>query len=414
MKIKPIDQKHILLGVTGSIAAYKAAELASKLTQVGAQVDVILTEAATRFIAPLTFQSVTGRHCFTDTDLWGSQGHVTHISLARQADMLVIAPLSAQTMARLANGMGDNLLSLMALAFGPGDPNRPLLIAPAMDGGMFMHPATQGNLHLLVERGAAVIGPESGHLASGLVAQGRMTEAPQILARVRYLLSRHGALAGMKVIVTAGGTQEPIDPVRVLTNRSSGKQGYALAQAALDAVAEVTLISAPTALPLPDGARYIPVETAREMESTVLAACPSADVLLMAAAVADFRPVQTAAHKIKKGQSIPVITLEPTADILSGVSEQRQRTGWPHLVIGFAAESNDLLANAQAKLQAKRLDLIAANNIIEPDSGFSGDSNHVSLLFANGQVEPLPMMSKDEVAEQIIAKVIDLLKERAK
>jgi phosphopantothenoylcysteine decarboxylase/phosphopantothenate--cysteine ligase len=410
MSIKPFDQKHILLGVTGSIAAYKAAELASKLTQAGALVDVILTEAAARFVAPLTFQSVTGRHCYTDADLWGTQGHVTHISLARQADMLVVAPASAQTMARMAHGLGDNLLSLMALAFGAGDAVHPLLIAPAMDAGMFMHLATQQNLNTLQQRGANVIGPESGHLASGLVARGRMSEPADIFGRIRYLLSRRGPLEGKKVVVTAGGTQEPVDPVRVLTNRSSGKQGYALAQAALDAGAQVTLIAAPVTLPVPHGAEYRVVETASQMEQAVLDACRTADVLLMVAAVADFRPAQVALQKIKKGGGAPVITLEPTADILSEVAQQRQQTGLPRVVVGFAAESEELLANAQAKLHAKSLDLIAANNITEPGSGFSGDTNRVTLLFSSGEVELLPSMSKTEVAEKIVEKVINLVK----
>lgn len=410
MKIQVLENKHILLGVTGSIAAYKAADLASKLTQAGAEVDVVLTEAAERFVSPLTFQSVTGRHCYTDADLWGTQGHVTHISLARQADMLVIAPASAQTMARMAHGMGDNLLSLMALAFGPGDSHRPLLIAPAMDGGMLAHPATQENLQVLQDRGAVVIGPESGHLASGLMARGRMTEPADILGRIRYHFSRRGPLQGEKVVVTAGGTQEPIDPVRVLSNRSSGKQGYALAQAALDAGADVTLISTPVALGVPTGAECVTVETASQMRDAVLAACQTADVLLMAAAVADFRPVQVSLQKIKKAGGPLALSLEPTADILAEVAERRQRTNLPRVVVGFAAESEDLLANAQLKLGAKHLDLIAANNITEPGSGFGGDANHVTLIGADGAVEPLPSMSKVEVAEKIIEKVIAILK----
>jgi phosphopantothenoylcysteine decarboxylase/phosphopantothenate--cysteine ligase len=410
MNIKVLENKHILLGVTGSIAAYKAADLASKLTQAGAEVDVVLTEAAACFVTPLTFQSVTGRHCYTDADLWGAQGHVTHISLAHQADMLVIAPASAQTMARMAHGMGDNLLSLMALAFGPGDNHRPLLIAPAMDGGMLAHPATQENLQVLQDRGAVVIGPESGHLASGLMARGRMTEPADILGHIRYHFSRRGPLQGEKVVVTAGGTQEPIDPVRVLSNRSSGKQGYALAQAALDAGADVTLISTPVALAAPTGAECVTVETASQMRDAVLAACQTADVLLMAAAVADFRPMQVSLQKIKKAGGPLVLPLESTADILAEVAERRQRSNLPRVMVGFAAESEDLLANAQLKLGAKHLDLIAANNITEPDSGFGGDANHVTLIAADGAVESLPSMSKVEVAEKIIEKVIVILK----
>ena len=410
MKIKLLENKHILLGVTGSIAAYKAADLASKLTQAGAVVDVVLTESAGRFITPLTFQSVTGRRCYTDADLWGTQGHVTHISLARQADMLVIAPASAQSMARMAHGMGDNLLSLMALAFGPGDSHRPLLLAPAMDGGMFAHPATQENLQVLQNRGAVIIGPESGHLASGLMAIGRMTEPTDIFGQIRYHFSRRGPLQGEKVVVTAGGTQEPIDPVRVISNHSSGKQGYALAQAALDAGAEVTLISTPVMLAVPTGAACVKVETATQLRDAVLAACQSADVLLMAAAVADFRPAQAPLQKIKKAGGPLTLSLESTADILAEVAERRQRTNLPRVVVGFAAESEDLLANAQLKLNAKHLDLIAANNITELGSGFGGDNNHVTLISADSVIEPLPAMSKVEVAEKIIEKVVAILK----
>ena len=259
MGMSILSNKRILLGVTGSIAAYKAADLASKLTQAGAQVDVILTSAAEKFITPLTFQSVTGRRAYVDTDLWGNEAHVLHIGLSHSADLLVIAPCTANTIATLAHGQADTLLTVTALGM-----QSPLLIAPAMDGGMFDHPATQENIETLKKRGATFIGPAEGHLASGLSGVGRLLETAEIIGHIRLILGRNGLLAGKKIVVTAGGTQEPLDPVRVLTNRSSGKQGYAVAQAALDAGAQVILITTPTALTPPTGARVVHVETAKE------------------------------------------------------------------------------------------------------------------------------------------------------
>ncbi len=397
----PLLGKHILLGVTGSIAAYKAADLASKLTQAGAVLDVVLTEGAQHFVTPLTFQSVTGRKAYTDQDLWGGEGHVTHIGLGRAAQMVVVAPASANTLARLANGLGDTLLTVAVLAS-----HCPLVLAPAMDVGMFEHPATQANVERLVERGALLIGPAEGRLASGLTGRGRMVEPGEILAALRYLAGRGGPLAGRRVVVTAGGTQEPLDPVRVLTNRSSGKQGFALAQAALDAGADVTLIAAPTALSLPYGVRHVAVRTAAQMAEAVLAEVAQADALLMAAAVADFRPAQVATQKIKKEGGLPTLVLEPTSDILAAVGQQRLQTGWPHCLVGFAAESRAVLENAQAKLQAKHLDLIVANDILATDAGFEVDANRVVLLFADGSRRELPLMSKAEVAEQVLGEVI--------
>lgn len=407
MSTNPLGGKQILLGVTGSIAAYKAVDLASKLTQAGAVVQTILTTDATRFVAPLTFQSVTGQPAYTDDDLWGAQAHVLHVGLAHQADFLAIAPVTAQTLAKLANGLADNLLSLAALAA-----TCPLLLAPAMDAGMFAHPATQTNLKRLQERGAIVVGPEEGHLASGLVARGRMTEPKELLGHIRYHLSRGGSLQGRKVVVTAGGTQEPVDPVRLLTNRSSGKQGFALAQAVLDAGADAILIAAPTSLPIPIGVRYISVRTAAEMAKAVLEACEQADALLMAAAVADFRPAQTAQQKLKKEHGIPTLTLERTTDILAAVAAQRKETGQPDVVVGFSAETEHLIENAQAKLQAKALDLIVANDVSSSDSGFSVDTNRVILLDAWGESQPLPLLSKTEVSERIVERVISLLSSR--
>ncbi|TAK13050.1 MAG: bifunctional phosphopantothenoylcysteine decarboxylase/phosphopantothenate--cysteine ligase CoaBC [Anaerolineae bacterium] len=399
----PLNNKRILLGVTGSIACYKAADLASKLRQAGAEVDVILTSAATQFITPLTFQSVTGRRAYVDADLWGSEGHVLHISLAKEADLLVVAPATANTLAKLAHGIADNLLALAAVAC-----ESPLLIAPAMDGGMYHHAATQANIETLKKRGAVIVGPEEGHLASGLRMVGRMTEPAELLGHIRQTLARGGPLAGKHVVVSAGGTQEPIDPVRFIANRSSGKQGYALAQAALDLGATVTLVSGPTALAAPVGATRVDVRTAGEMLTAVLEYSRGADALVMAAAVADFRPEQIAEHKIKKGGDAPVIKLAHTADVLKEVAAQKN--GRPKVMVGFAAESRDLVENAEKKLTSKGLDLIVANDVSAADAGFEVDTNRVTLLFADGSKEDLPLMGKDEMAAVILQRVAGLLK----
>jgi len=407
-----LSGKRITLGVTGSIAAYKAADLASKLTQAGAQVDVILTGAAEKFITPLTFQSVTGRRAYTDSDLWGNEAHVLHVGLGHAADLLVIAPCTANTIARLAHGQADNLLAVTALAM-----QSPLLIAPAMDGGMYDHPATQENIETLKKRGVTFIGPAEGHLASGLSGVGRMLETGEIVGHIRLLLGRNGPLAGKKVVITAGGTQEPLDPVRVITNRSSGKQGYALAQAALDMGAQVTLITTPTSLTPPVGARVTQVEMAKQMLEAVLTESATNDALIMASAVADFRPKNLAKDKIKKEGGVPQIELEATEDILKTIAEKRAEKlalsniemECPRVVVGFAAESRDLLKNAMHKLKSKGLDFIVANDISANDAGFAVETNRVTLLFADGRKESLPLMSKTEVAEVILGWVSKLL-----
>jgi phosphopantothenoylcysteine decarboxylase/phosphopantothenate--cysteine ligase len=401
-----LSGKRIVLGVTGSIAAYKAADLASKLTQAGAQVDAILTSAAEKFITPLTFQSVTGRRAYIEDDLWGNEAHVLHVGLGHAADLLVIAPCTANTLAQLAHGRADSLLTVTALAS-----SCPLIVAPAMDGGMWDHAATQENLDTLKRRGAYIIEPGVGHLASGLTGRGRLPETSELIGHIRLVLGRKGALAGKKVVVTAGGTQEPLDPVRVLTNRSSGKQGYALAQAALDAGAQVTLITTPSSLRPPIGAQVVKVETARQLLEAVLKESDGSDALIMAAAVADFRPKTKAEDKIKKENGIPQIELEATQDILktvaaSGAGRNGKR---PRVVAGFAAESRDLLQNATLKLQSKNLDLIAANDISAEDAGFAVETNRITLLFADGNRESLSLMSKTEAAEIIVSRIATLL-----
>ena len=396
--------KRVTLGVTGSIAAYKAADLASKLTQAGAQVDVILSGAAEKFVTPLTFQSVTGRRAYIDNDLWGNEAHVLHVGLGHAADLLVIAPCTANTIAKLAHGQADNLLTVTALAM-----RSPLLIAPAMDGGMYDHPATQENIETLKKRGATFIGPAEGHLASGLSGVGRMLETAEILGHIRILLGQNGLLTDRKIIIAAGGTQEPLDPVRVLTNRSSGKQGYALAQTALDMGAQVILITTPTSLTPPIGARVVNVETAKQMLEAVQAESSTSDALIMAAAVADFRPKHQAKDKIKKEGGMPQIELEATEDILKTVAGEGSGRERPRVVVGFAAESRDLLENAAHKLQSKGLDFIAANDISAKDAGFAVETNRVTLLFADGRQESLPLMSKSEVAEVILVRVAKLL-----
>ena len=407
--MNPFFDKKILLGITGSIAAYKAAELTSKITQEGSVVHTILTSSATKFISPLTFQSLSGYQSYTDDDLWGQEAHILHVELAHQADLMVIAPATATTIAKLANGIADNLLTLTALACGTGEGSIPLLIAPAMDAGMFLHTATQRNIQTLHDRGVSFIGPEEGHLASGLISKGRMSEPGDILGWIRYRLSRNAPLSQKKIIITAGGTQEDIDPVRFITNRSSGKQGFALAQAALDAGANVTLITAPSYLSPPIGADVIHVQNAVDMRNSTISACQGADALIMAAAVSDFRPIKVESHKIKKSNGIPTIPLEPTIDILKEVSMLKERTGRPQRIIGFAAETKELIENAKIKLRDKKLDFLDANNVSQKDAGFQSDTNRVTILFADGRTDSLPLLTKGEVAERIISELVNLL-----
>lgn len=411
--MNPLKNKRIVLGVSGSIACYKSADLASKLAQSGALVDVILTESAQNFVTPLTFQSVTGRRAYTDADMWGSEAHVLHVGLAHEADLLAIVPATANTITKLACGLSNTLLTVTALAA-----TCPLVVAPAMDGGMFTHPTTQQNLATLGERGALVIGPESGHLASGLVAMGRMSEPLTILGQMRHLLAQAGPqaspLAGRKVVVTAGGTRESLDPVRFITNHSSGRQGFALAQAALDAGANVTLVTT-ASLPTPTGATRVDVDSAQQMADAVLAECRDADVLLMAAAVGDFRPAQMATQKIKKGGGeLDAVELLRNPDILVEVKQQREQIGRPDIVVGFAAETENLLANAHKKVLKKGLDFIVANDVSAPDAGFGVATNRVTILNAaptaeQFEKEELPLMSKEAVAERVIERVVDLL-----
>jgi len=400
-----LQDKRLLLGITGSIAAYKAADLASQLTQAGALVDVVLTEAAARFVTPLTFQSVTGRAAYSN--LWGAEAHVIHVGLGESADLLVIAPATANVIAKLAHGLADDLLTVTALAA-----RCPMLVAPAMDGGMFSHPATQANLKILAERGVTLLGPAEGRMASGLVGRGRMLEPEEILGHVRLALARKGPLAGRKVVVSAGGTREPIDPVRYISNHSSGKQGFALAQAALDRGAEVILIAGPTvsaATATPIGATRMDVGTALEMAKAVLREAADAEVLIMAAAVADFRPAHPAEQKIKKTEAALQIELEKTVDILSAVAEAREQTKKPTVVVGFAAESQNLVENAREKVFRKKLSLIVANDISAKDAGFAVDTNRVTLIGGTGGVEHLPLMTKTQVAEVVMERVENLL-----
>lgn len=406
MTENPLKHKHILLAVSGSIAAYKAVELASQLTKTGALVDVILTQAAEKLVSALTFRSVTGRKAFTDSDLWENEEHVVHITLARWANIMLIAPASANSLAKLAHGIGDNLLSVTALAAAC-----PLVVAPAMDAGMFSHPATQANLKILQEHGAIILGPAEGHLASGLKGKGRMLEAAELYAHLRYLLSRSNKLARKKFLITAGGTQEALDPVRFLGNHSSGKQGYALAQAALDAGAEVTLISAPSALTPPVGTSFIPVVSAEDMRIKVMDHIEQADVVIMAAAVADFRPAVSRTQKIKKESKLQELKLETTTDILKALGDYKKSKKTAVLLVGFAAESEHLLENASRKLESKNLDLIVANDISRSDAGFAVDTNEATMLFRDGKQLKIPKQDKEGVSQKIIDTIINLLQE---
>jgi phosphopantothenoylcysteine decarboxylase/phosphopantothenate--cysteine ligase len=404
-RITILDGKRIVLGVTGSIAAFKAADLASKLTQAGATVDVIMTDAAQRFVTPLTFRALTGRPVYTD--LWNTDGdgglptHIAHIGLAEGTDLMVIAPITAHHISKLANGLADDLLSVTVLNM-----RCPVVIAPAMDGDMLEHPAVAENLRRLQERGVIVIESEEGRMASGLMGRGRLPEVSTLVGLIRHQIGREwGLLRDRRVVVTAGGTREAIDPVRYITNRSSGKQGYAVAQAALDSGASVTLITTPTGLEPPVGAHVILVESAQEMLDVVLSCMPEADALIMAAAVADFRPSQYVDQKIKKSAKDLRITLSHTTDILQTVGEQRRETGYPHVLIGFAAETQGLIKNAQSKLHRKNADYIIANDVTAKGAGFQADTNVVTILGADGSMVTLPQQTKTAVAEAIIQRV---------
>ena len=391
--------RHIALGVTGSIAAYKAADLASKLTQAGARVDVLMTEAATRFITPLTMRSLTGRPVFLDMFDPSTELAEEHVEIARRADAVIVAPASADTIARLAQGRADDVVGLTVLAT-----RAPVLIAPAMDNQMYEDAVTQANLETLRGREFDIVGPAEGRLASGRVGLGRLVEPDVLLGALRQALGRRGDLAGRHIVITAGGTREPMDPVRFLTNYSSGKMGYALAEAARDRGAEVTLISTISTLSTPYGVGLVSVETVDQMREAVLAACKGAQALIMAAAVSDYRPVERASQKVKKGPQTVSLELERTPDILLEVKGRLVK-------VGFAAETNDLVANAQTKLREKRLDLIVANDVSAPGSGFAVDTNEVTLIDSSAE-EQLPLLPKYDVAHRVLDRVVTLLRER--
>lgn len=390
----------IVLGVTGSIAAYKAADIASKLTQERALVDVVMTEAATRFVTPLTMRSMSRRPVFVDMFDPASELAEGHVELARRADAVLVAPATATTIARLAHGLANDVVSLTVLAT-----RAPVLVAPAMDSQMYENAATQANLATLRERGMTIVGPGEGRLASGRMGLGRLVDTDVLLGALRYVLGHRGDLAGRKIVVSAGGTREPLDPVRFIGNYSSGKMGYALAEAARDRGAEVILVSASTALAPAYGVTLVPVGRAVEMRDAIVAHCEGADALIMAAAVADYEPASAAEHKIKRKGQAMVVELRETPDILASARGEFVR-------VGFAAESRDLEENARDKLQRKGLDLIVANDVTSPGSGFGSDTNQVVILDASGGAERLPLLSKYEVAHRVLDRIVPLLKGR--
>lgn len=396
-----LANKTIILGITGGIAAYKAADLASKLTQAGAMVKVVMTKSATEFVTPLTFRSLTGNAVVTEMFGPTAEPGITHITLADAADAVVIAPATANNIAKLANGIADDMLTCVVLAT-----KAPVIIAPAMHTNMFQNPVTQDNLAKLKARGFTIVEPEYGRLATGAIGIGRLAEVGKIMGTIQQVLGRSSDLAGKRIVVTAGGTQEPIDPVRFISNRSSGKMGYALAEAARDRGAEVTLVTAPTALPEPMGMETVRVETVSQMKEAVVKACAQADALIMAAAPADYQPKSIARQKIKKGAASLTLELIKTPDILSEVKGS-------FIKIGFSAETENLIENAKQKLQSKKLDLMVANDVTAADSGFAVDTNKVTLIDKKGNVEDLPLMTKREVAERVLDRVVGMLGKKA-
>ena len=395
-----LNGKRILLGVTGSIAAYKAVELLRLLAKAGAEVQVVMTEAAAKFVAPLTFETLSRQEVLLDMWSLAYSHRIGHIEATQRADLFVVAPATARTIARLALGLADDFLSCIYLAS-----RCPVVVAPAMDCDMLEHQAVQDNLGRLRDRGVHIVEPDTGPLASGMVGRGRLADVAAILDRIELILSPRQDFAGQVVLVTAGPTREPLDPVRFLSNRSSGKMGYAIAEAAAARGARVILVSGPTALAAPPGVDCIRVETADEMYRAVLAKLESVGVVIKAAAVADYRPKRRADRKIKKDQAVPEIALEPTPDILAELGKRKGT----RILVGFAAETDDLLDNARMKLQRKNLDLVVANNVREAGAGFDVDTNVVTMLDGAGRAETLPLLSKREVADRILDRVKVLL-----
>ena len=392
---------NVVLGVSGSIAAFKAADLASKLVQAGAVVDVVLTDAAQQFVTPFTFRSLTGRPVYTNMFEPVSQAGEEHVALSRRAELIIVAPATATTLAKFAYGVADDMLALTVLAT-----RAPVLVAPAMDSQMWQAAATQANVTTLRERGFVFVGPESGRLASGHVGAGRMSEPEKILGAAKYELGKHGDLAGRHLVISAGGTREPIDPVRVITNRSSGKMGYALAEAARDRGAQVTLVSTVSDLSLPYGVDLVSVETVAQMRQAVLVACASADALIMAAAVSDYRPAEAADQKLKKVEGGLVLPLVKNDSFFPEVPASVVK-------VAFAAETENLLENAMRKPDTHGpLDLIVANDVTASDAGFGADTNRVIILDANGNRQELPLLSKYEVAGHILNRVQQILAPR--
>jgi phosphopantothenoylcysteine decarboxylase/phosphopantothenate--cysteine ligase len=385
--------RHVVLGVSGGIACYKSCFLARRLVEAGAVVDVVLTQSAAEFVRPVTFEALSGRPVLSS--LWDRGGALAHIELGRAPDLIIVAPATANLLARVALGLADDLLTSLLLAR-----RAPVLLAPAMNDEMYANPATQRNIAILRERGFALVGPEIGALAEGPSERpGRMSEPETIIAHAARLLRGKTPLQRRRVVVTAGPTRESIDPVRVVTNRSSGKMGYRVAEAAWERGAEVVLISGPVALPSPVGVTVRRVETTKELEDAVRADLPEADVLVMAAAPADYRPAHPSASKQPRMQGALAVPMEPTDDILS-TTEERRKPG--SVIVGFALETGDALDKARAKLERKHLDLIVVNDALEPGAGFEHDTNRVALLDREGNVRILPLQSKREVAESIL------------
>ena len=384
--------RHVVLGVSGGIACYKSCILARRLVDAGARVDAVLTEGAAEFVRPLTFEALTGRPVLSS--LWEPGGALSHVRLGHDADVIIVAPATAHLIARLAQGLADDVLTALLLAR-----TAPLLLAPSMNDEMLANAATGANLQKLRDRGIAFVGPETGPLAEGPSDRpGRMSEPETIIAHAARLI-RGGGFVGKRIVVTAGPTREPIDPVRVVSNRSSGKMGYRVAEVAWERGADVVLISGPTALVAPVGVTLRLIDSTRELEAAVRAELPTADVLVMAAAPADYRPSSPSDSKRSRVEGALAIPMEPTEDILGSTRDQRKKGS---VMVGFALETGDALAKGLAKLERKDLDLIVVNDAMEPGAGFEKDTNRVALLGRDGSRRILPLQSKREVAETIL------------